>query len=73
MNTWYVFPYFQAVGLFLVAAGVMATITGSNYGAQNAAPNEFVGLVFCLVWPVTCFGCYRSCLASLISLYSEIV
>jgi drug/metabolite transporter (DMT)-like permease len=37
------------VGLLLVAAGVVATITGSSYGAENAAPNEFIGLMFCLV------------------------
>ena len=29
--------------------GVMATITGANYGAENAAPNEFVGLLFCVI------------------------
>ena len=38
----------EALGLVLVATGVMATVTGSRNG-PDSAPNEFIGLVFCLV------------------------
>jgi len=43
----------EATGLLLVAAGVMGTVTGSNYGGDDAPRNETIGLVFCAVATVS--------------------